>query len=148
MVHALNELRETIRRDAIVIDIRPLAEAWPVEIAWQSGQRQAGRVTDLAQGLADDEAANSAMEQGVALGLFASGERRSFPLFYYWDTPNEMKAYVTENWADFITIDDATAAEVGKTWASANADARLRIRMTMLVTRYIPGAEPPQKKNR
>ena len=47
-----------------------------------------------------------------------------------------MKEYLDENWADFITVDETIWKNVRSRWAVANADARLRVRVKMLITRW------------
>jgi len=47
-----------------------------------------------------------------------------------------MKEYVDEHWADFITVDETIWKNVRSRWAVANADARLRVRVKMLITRW------------
>jgi hypothetical protein len=135
MVHALNEISRVLTPGGVLIDVRPLLDSWPLEVAWSSGQQAAGYSTDLPGPLSDDAAANAAMASAAASGFQLELEE-SFPFFYYWDTPREMQDYLEENWEDVILVEDAAWARLKSLWASANADARVRIRMKMLITRY------------
>ena len=54
MVHALEEINRVLVPSGLLIDLRPLLERWPVEIAWGNGYREIGRLTDLPEGLSDD----------------------------------------------------------------------------------------------
>ena len=47
MVHALDEIRRTIKPNGVLIDIRPVEENWPVEVNASTGYQVAGRLTDL-----------------------------------------------------------------------------------------------------
>lgn len=106
MVHALEEIRRTLVLDGLLIDLRPLADRWPVELTSGLTCREIGRLTDLPTGLSDDEAANSAFKESSRQGLFRREIERTFPLYCYWDTPEEMNAYIQEEWADFIQLEE------------------------------------------
>jgi hypothetical protein len=136
MVHALNEIQRVLTPDDILIDLRPLAGSWPIEVASAREAKEAGRVTDLEIGLEDDRAANESMAKAEAQGMFVREREEFFPFFYYWDSPNEMKEYIDESWSDYVTIDDATWRSIRSMWAVADADARLRIRVKMMITRW------------
>ncbi len=133
MVHALNEIHRVLAPNGILIDLRPLADRWPIEVASAREVKEAGRVSDLPVGLEDDRAANEAMARTEAQKQFVRKREEFFPLFYYWDTPNEMKEYIDEEWADFIAIDEETWKNIRSMWAVANADARVQIRVKMLI---------------
>ncbi len=136
MVHALHEIERVLAPGGFLIDLRPLLDRWPAEIAWAGGFEEAGRATDLEGPLSDDAAANAAMESLAASGSFQREKQDIFPLFYYWDTPKEMREYIEEEWDDVIRIKEDVCQAIGSTWAQANADARVRIRMQMSITRY------------
>jgi SAM-dependent methyltransferase len=135
MVHALDEIRRVLTPDGILIDLRPLCDRWPVEVAWSGGYQEAGRVTDLPESLADDAAANAVMTAGETTGLHRDRDE-TFPFFYYWDTAREMQDYIAENWDDVVEVDEAVWSSLRSIWATSNADARVRLRMKMLIARY------------
>src|SRR5574341_717078 len=136
MVHALNEIHRVLAPDGVLIDLRPLAGNWPVEVASNREVKAAGRVSDMPTGLEDDQAANRSVAQAASQGRFAREREEFFPFFYYWDSPNEMQDYIEEEWADFITIDENVGKDIRSLWAVADADARLRVRVKMLITRW------------
>lgn len=136
MVHALNEIHRVLAPDGVLIDLRPLAGNWPVEVASNREVKAAGRVSDMPTGLEDDQAANRSVAQAASQGRFAREREEFFPFFYYWDSPNEMQDYIEEEWADFITIDENVWKDIRSLWAVADADARLRVRVKMLITRW------------
>ena len=64
MVHALDEIRRVLVTDGVLIDLRPIAGQWRVEVFSARELRQTGTLTDLPAGLEDDKAANQAMAEG------------------------------------------------------------------------------------
>ncbi len=136
MVHALNEIRRVLSPRGILVDLRPLLDRWPVEVAWTDGYREAGRATDLAAAISDDTAANAAIEETVSRGGFEREHQEAFPVFFYWDTPRDMRSCITEEWGNTIAVDKKIWTELGTLWASAGAEARVRLRLKMLIARY------------
>jgi hypothetical protein len=136
MVHALTEIQRVLAPDGILIDLRPLAGSWPIEVASAREIKEAGRASEMLVGMEDDQAANQAIAQAAEQKWFIREREEFFPFFYYWDSPNEMKEYIDDDWEDFIIVDEAAWKNVRSTWAVANADARLRIRVKMMITRW------------
>jgi hypothetical protein len=136
MVHALREIARVLIQDGTLIDLRPIAGRWAVEVVSAHDRKHAGEVTDLPQALADDEAANLAVSQAARDGLLAREREETFPFSYYWDSPRDMRQYVEEEWSDFVRIEDGVWNKVRSIWAVANADARVRIQLRMLITRW------------
>jgi hypothetical protein len=136
MVHALSEVHRALQPGGILIDLRPLAGRWPVEIASTRLNHEIGRASDMPLGLEDDQAANDSVARAESQKWFTKERQEFFPFFYYWDSPNEMKEYIDEDWADFVTIDEETWKQIRSKWAVADAEARLRIGMKMLITRW------------
>lgn len=136
MVHALREARRVLAAGGLLVDLRPLLDRWPIELASSAEQREVGRATDLAEPLGDDAAANAAMLEACASGQWVREQQDRFPLFYYWDTPGEMQEYIEDEWSDVITVEAQVWRDLKSAWATANPDARVRMRMTMLITRY------------
>ena len=136
MVHALNEIRRVLVQDGILIDLRPLAKDSLVEVVSLRATLEAGRVSQLAEDLADDLAADRAIAKAAEQNWFIQEREEFFPFFYYWDSPNEMQKYIEEEWADFITIDEDVWKNIRSMWAVADADARVRINLKMLIARW------------
>ncbi len=145
MVHALEEVRRVLSSDGLLVDLRPLADRWPVEVVWQAGQVEVGRATDLDEPLSDDAAANAAVDGWVACGRLIRQRSEVFPIFYYWDTPKEMREYIEEEWSDVIQVDETIWRDLKSTWATANAEARVRLRVKMLITSYRPDRSSPHE---
>jgi hypothetical protein len=136
MVHALEEIKRTLVPLGLLIDLRPLLGSWPVEIAWGNEYREVGRLSDLPEGLADDEAANHAIDEAAHRGWFTLEAGERFPLFYSWDTANDMEEFLREEWDGFVTLEEEVGRAAKSAWAVANADARVRVRVDMLINRW------------
>jgi hypothetical protein len=136
MVHALDEIRRVLKPNGILIDLRPVQDHWSVEVASMQEIKVAGLLTDLPIGKADDEAAFRAMREVESRGWFVREREEEFAFYYYWDTPYEMKEYIEEQWADFEKLEDDVFKVAQSAWAIANAEARVRVREKMLITRW------------
>ena len=136
MVHALDEIRRTLKPDGVLIDIRPVEENWPVEVNASTGYQLAGRLTDLPVAVADDEAAFRAMREAESRRWYIKEKEEEFAFFYYWDTPSEMKEFMDEEWEGFEKLEESVFSVVKSAWTMANADARVRVRVKMLITRW------------
>ena len=136
MVHALSEIRRALKPNGTLIDLRPVEDNWTIEVPSSSGLKIAGRLTDVPIGKADDEAAFAAMNDVESRRWFVREKEEEFAFFYYWDTPSEMKEWIDAEWDDFEKIEDDVYRKAQSIWASANADARVRVRVKMLITRW------------
>lgn len=136
MVHALEEIKRTLVPGGLLIDLRPVLESWPVEVAWGSGNRKVGRLTDLPEGLSDDQAADRAIAEAARRGWFVLEQGERFSLFYSWDTAKEMEQHLREEWDGFVQLDDDILQATKSAWAVADADARVRVRASMIINRW------------
>ena len=134
MVHALDEIHRVLVKGGSLVDLRPLLDRWPLEVSSNGENHEVGRATDLPGPLADDGAANQAIALAEQRGWFLRERQDVFPFFYYWDTPREMQEYIDETWNDVIQIEDDLWSSLRSSWATANADARVRIRLKMMIT--------------
>src|ERR671924_725230 len=133
MVHALEEIRRVLVAGAILIDIRPLADRWPVEVGSTGAFKETGRVNDLPVQVEGDVAANQAMQEAAARGWFEREQEALFPLLYSWDTPSEMEDFIAEDWADFVQLGEPAKMATRAAWASAEAAARVQVRVQILI---------------
>ena len=136
MVHALEEIHRVLVPGGILLDIRPLADRWPVEVASSHGFQETGRLDDLAEQLNADEASDQAMREAERHGWFQRDQEEFFPFFYTWDTPSEMEEYLAEEWTDFAELGDDTKRTTRSTWATSNAESRVRVRVKVLISRW------------
>ena len=135
MVHALTEVRRVLIPDGILIDLRPLANDWPVEVVSLREVKRTGRVLDLPEQTNGDIASNEALGEVERRGWFRREQEELFPFMYSWDTPSEMEEFVQDEWQDFFDLDDRTKRTTRATWAVADADSRVRIRMSIWIAR-------------
>lgn len=136
MVHALQEIHRVLARGGVLIDLRPVEERWPVEVVSASACVAAGRLIDLPEALADDEAASRALSEVEMRGLFVREAEESFPYFYTWDRPSEMKEFMETEWEGFEKLDEEVLRAVQSRWASGGAEALVRVRVKMLITKW------------
>ena len=136
MVHALDEIHRVLIPEGILIDLRPLADRWPVEVISSRGSKETGRVEDLAVQVDSDVASNEAMSKAETRGWFRREQEEFFPFFYSWDTPSEMEEYISEEWTDFGTLNENTKAATRSAWALGDADTRVRVRVKVLLSRW------------
>ena len=144
MVHALNEIRRVLISDGILIDLRPMLDRWPIEVASAREIRETGRMLDFPLGLADDEAANRSMADAEQKEWFIRERQEFFPFFYSWDSPSALEEWIAAEWQDFIDIDEETKRTTRSAWALGDADSQVRVRMKMLITRWkkVTDADP------
>ena len=136
MVHALEEIRRVLVPDGILIDMRPFAEHWRVEVVSKSGFQGTGWVDDLPEQVNGDIASNEAMREVEARGWFQREREEFFPLFYSWDTPSEMEEFVDNDWADFIGLGEKDRKNTRSVWALGDADSRVRVRIKILISSW------------
>ena len=136
MVHALGEIRRVLKRDGTLLDLRPVEDQWAVEVASSTEFKVAGYLVDMPVGIEDDAAAFRAMSEAESRGWYVKEREEEFAFFYYWNTPSEMKDFMEEEWEDFEKLEEDVYRKAKSLWASANADARLRVRVKMLITRW------------
>jgi hypothetical protein len=136
MVHALDEIRRTLKPNGVLIDLRPVESNWSVEVSSSKGYQLAGRLNDMPMGLADDEAAFQAMREVESRRWYIKEKEEEFSFFYYWDTPSEMKEFMETEWEDFEKMEGDVFQKTKSLWVSANADARVRVRINMLITKW------------
>lgn len=136
MVHALGEIRRILIPHGVLVDLRPVLDRWPIEVVSAGEVRATGRMQDFPAGLADDEAARGAMAQAQQAGWFAREREDFFSYDYLWDTPREMEEWIADEWHDFIGLEEESRQATRSAWALGEADAQVRLRVKMLITRW------------
>jgi SAM-dependent methyltransferase len=136
MVHALDEVRRVLAPDGILIDLRPLADNWRVEVVSLREVKRTGRVEDLPVQTNGDVAANAAIQEAEKRGWFKREQDELFPFFYSWDTPSEMEEFVDDDWSDFVGMEADTRRATRSAWAVADGDSRVRVRVEILIARW------------
>jgi hypothetical protein len=136
MVHALEEIRRVLVSDGTLLDLRPLGNRWPVEIVLGDSILETGRLIDMPAGLSDDQAANHAVQEATRRGWFKRNSEAIFTLYEYWDNPDEMIAYITERWVDFLQIGTDVQKATRDAWAVAGNGRRIRVKLNMLLSSW------------
>ena len=135
-MHALDEVRRVLAPDGILIDLRPLADNWRVEVVSLREVKRTGRVEDLPVQTNGDVAANAAIQAAEKRGWFKREQDELFPFFYSWDTPSEMEEFVDDDWSDFVGMEEDTRRATRSAWAVAEGDSRGRVRVEVLIARW------------
>ena len=136
MVHALAEVRRILKPDGVLIDIRPLSGTWPIEVASIREVKGTGRVEDFPEPLNADRASNEAMQDVEARGWFSRDRQEFFSYSYSWDTPSDMEEWIADEWQDFVGLGEETKQATRSSWALGDADARVRLQVRMLISRW------------
>jgi len=136
MVHALHEICRVLIAHGTIVDLRPLTGSWPLEVVSNRQRHAIANVTGVAESIADDTAANEAMERTASEGLLRREQEELFDFSYYWNSPAEAKEHIDEEWADFATVGADAWKEVRRHWATADADARVSVRLKLLIARW------------
>jgi hypothetical protein len=136
MVHALSEIHRVLVPNGILIDMRPLANCWPVEVISTQGSKETGRVDDLPDQLNADAASDKAMREAESRGWFKREQEEFFPFFYAWDTPREMEEFISEEWTDFAELSEEAKKTTRSAWAFGDADSQVRVRVKVLISRW------------
>ena len=135
-MHALEEIRRVLVPDGILIDLRPLADNWRVEVVSLREVKRTGRVEDLPVQTDGDLAANEAMQVVEKRSWFKREQDELFPFFYSWDTPSEMEEFVDDDWSDFVGMAEDTRRATRSAWAVADGDSRVRVRVEIWIARW------------
>jgi len=136
MVHALSEIKRVLIPNGILIDLRPVLDRWQIEVVSTREVRETGRMQDFPLGLADDQAANKSVANAAENGWFVREREEFFPFVYSWDSPKDMEEWIKEEWEGFIGLDEESNRATRSAWALADGDARVQVRINMLITRW------------
>ncbi len=146
MGHALTETWRILRPGGQLIDLRPLASEWLVEVVTQDGVTLAGRI-DQSPWTPNVVAADQAIAEAVERGWFTKKSRATFQYNYYWDTAEEMQTYIEANWASVATLPDSVRAKASHLISLAAGPVQIRVQRTMLVASYYKLAAGPNEAN-
>ena len=83
MVHALRECWRVLQPGGVLLDLRPVTSASPIERIASVGPVRIGAI-DGSPGLADDRASEAAMSRVFRERLFRPVSRERFDLHTYW----------------------------------------------------------------
>ena len=134
MVHALGESWRVLHADGILIDIRPHLGNMRLEVLSDTGHQLVGLIEDIDL-IPDHQAAHRALDHGLSSGLFIQEDERVFDYVYLWDTPDDLTAYVDENWTS-RTIPNSLYRKARRMASKVKAPSRIRIRDLRVITRF------------
>ena len=135
MVHALKEIWRVLVPNGALVDLRPLSGELPLEIVADDQAKLAGFLDDSAE-IPTDIASNDSLTEVTRQGWFVRERKDLFDYLWYWDTVDEMKAYMEENWDPTPILTETVATEARRLLASGGKGARVRLRTNVLISRY------------
>ncbi len=136
MVHALEQIWHALRPNGLLIDVRPIAARWPMEILASGRVLRAGRIDD-SPNAADDRAANAAMRASLRRGFYRPVARAAFPFDYVWDSVAELSEYVTANWEGCAILQPRLLARAHRLERGVHEEKKVRITMRMILHTYL-----------
>ncbi len=135
MVHALNEAWRVLLPHGILIDLRPLCADAPLEIVFAGGCALAGQV-DMTLDIADEIAADQAIESVLKEGFFKKSQLVSFDFAYYWETVADMLADMDEYWKGEVILAAAVIRRGRALFKKYQPQARVRLRVPMKLEKF------------
>lgn len=134
-MHALERIWRALAPKGVLVDVRPIAARWPLEVVTPVRVQRAGRVDD-SPSLADDRAADRALRVIERRGLLRRSQRAVFSLAYVWDSLEEMQAYVAERWEGCAVLPHAVIERAARLSQAGAEPARVRIVLRMVISAY------------
>ena len=135
MVHALREIWRALKPGGLLLDLRPLAANMPVEILGVERTAVAGYLDTAPEAYADDRAADAALVTVEREGLFAREREGAFDFLWYWDTPEEMQAFIAEKWTD-TRLPEEVLVETRRLMAETGDNTRVRTSANVIISRW------------
>ena len=135
MVHALNETWRVLKPGGRMIDTRPQAANWPVEVFDGDKSMIAGRVDDTDHKI-QDKITDEAVEEAVRRGWFQMEKKDLFEFAYDWDSVTGMQTYIEEEWENYVTIPEEVLSEARRLAASAEEFTKVRVLRNLMIAGY------------
>ena len=110
MVHALQEIRNLLKSDGALIDIRPNGELNKFIRPYRDGEGEhfIGYMHE-ADDYIEYRQAEAAVQEVVAAGLFRIEKAGEFEFRIHADSFAELKTHLDENWSDSIITEEVIA---------------------------------------
>lgn len=141
MVHALKETWRVLAPDGCLVDLRPLAGKFPLEVVSHDEVNLAGFVDDTAE-IPIDTACSESLEKVSQQGWFQREREASFDYLWYWDDVDEMNDYMKENWDPTPIVPKKVFSRAHQLLTSSGDGARVRLRMKLTISRYRKNSPP------
>ncbi len=135
MVHALHEAWRVLLPQGILIDLRPLCADAPLEIVGAASVELAG-VVDMSPDIADEIAADQAIDSVVSDGIFKKIQLDHFDFAYYWETVADMLADLDEYWKTEVILRAGVIRRARALFKKYQPQARVRLRMPMKLEKF------------
>ena len=129
MVHALDEIYRVLAPGGLLLDLRPVSGDTPLEIVRTGVVELAGHF-DESSDHPDDVAANNAIARAVRRGQFVRERDGQFRFAYYWDSVDEMRAYVKDRWTA-SRLPGGVSRKARRLMAPGDGKVRARVRMSI-----------------
>ena len=133
-MHALEESWRVLRPNGELIDLRPIASDPPVEIVSDKVSKSAGHFDDSRRRVGD-LAADQALDQVVGRGLFEQDGVKQFRFSLYWNSTDDMQAYVENRWSNG-EIPSAVLKHAEQLTKMARDSVKVRIQRKMHLATY------------
>ena len=117
------------------MDLRPVASRPELEVFVGGKAERAGQIDDAPKE-PDDSAADAAVAQALAAGLYAEEEKRSFEYPYYWRALDQMMRYFDEHWSQHAILPADVVQQARQLVNSSAFDSKLRVRRKMIIATY------------
>ncbi len=130
MVHALQEAWRVLHPSGILIDLRPLCADAPLEVVRTGSSALAGQV-DMSPDIAQEVAADQAIESVVGEGIFSRLRLEFFDFAYYWDNVADMLADMDEYWKGDVILAASVIRKARALIKKYQPHAQVRLRVPM-----------------
>ncbi len=108
MVHALKEIRELLKPNGLLIDIRPNGELVEFIRPLDDGEHFIGYLQETDDYIEYRQAA-AAIQEVVAAGQFRIKKTREFTFQTHADSFTELQTFLDETWSDALITEDVIA---------------------------------------
>ena len=127
-----------LRPGGILLDLRPYAAPWPLEII-NKNQRWPVGWLDGSLKKEDDVACEAALERALSLEWFhPAGSTDFFEFPYYLSSPADLSRAIACHWADALTPPSpALTRELLRLWSKADNRAEVLLRRPLRLTAYL-----------
>ena len=110
MVHALEIIREMLKRGGRLVDIHPSGDPPPVELLHGNSRTRLGYVGET-DNFIEYAQADAAVAQAVSNGWFSIEHQAIFTFQTYANSVAELWEFLSRTWSDAILPDEAAARE-------------------------------------